>query len=95
MPPPPLSRVVRELSHVSVEYFVPRPGTALRASQDARRTPRPRHALALALALAPSPRALVNPVVRGAGVSLFFLSHMHADHLQGLHHGWSAVTTPT
>ena len=45
-----------------------------------------RHALALALALTP---------VRGAGASLFFLSHMHADHLQGLHHGWSAVTTPT
>ena len=45
-----------------------------------------RHALALALALTP---------VRGAGASLFFLSPMHADHLQGLHHGWRAVTTPT
>jgi hypothetical protein len=44
MPPPPLSRLVRELSHVSVDYFVPRPGTALSASQDASQTLRPRHA---------------------------------------------------
>ena len=73
MPPPPLSRVVRELSHVSVDYFVPRPGTALRASQNARRTPRPRHARALALA--PSPRACESRGARGRGVAILPLAH--------------------
>ena len=51
MPPPPLSRLVPEMGHVSVDHFAPRPG-----------------------------------------VSLFFLSHMHTDHLTGLHDGWSAGT---
>ena len=27
-----------------------------------------------------------------AGISLFFLSHMHTDHLHGLHDGWCAGT---
>ena len=70
MPPPPLSRLVRELSHVSVDYFVPRPGTALSASQDASQTLRPRHAPDMRL----RSRSRSHRCA-GRGVALFPLAH--------------------
>jgi hypothetical protein len=104
MTPPALSRLVPELSHVSVDHFVARPGEYPNVSipypiktpkQKCRRCHWETHDCAhVATRLAPtcSPHVHVEASCVRAGVSLFFLTHMHTDHLQGLRDDWCAGT---